>query len=243
MRIVFKLKRSTVSRQRVLPFLDRAARRDRWFKRTILIATFLVIATVLIVVPRGRYVVASLASEAREVALATIGVPNPRSEIDERWRRFRLQGIEESRRAHQAMYQDVDQPYQRLMRYAGLDPVHGLLRWGNFDRTLLLPSKVFEADDTGRSYRLRPCVRSVWVRNLTLRTGVLMFFLVPDEPGLAEAVKGTSGIKVEGSQQTTNSWGLAGPSPTWMPPYEASCWATHICKDSSSATTTRRRNP
>ncbi len=213
MRSIFKTKRSSAERQRLLPFLDRAGRRDRWFKRTILIATSLVIATLLFVLPRGRYVVASLASEARQAALATIGVPVPRSELDDRWRRSRLQGIEDSRRAHQVMYREVDQPYQRLMRYAGLDPEHGLLRWGNFDRTLLLPSKVFEADDTGRSYRLRPCVRSVWVRNLTLRSGVLMFFLVPDEPGLAEAVKGTLGIKVEGSQQTTNSWGLRGPEP------------------------------
>ena len=51
-----------------------------------------------------------------------------------------------------------------LMRYAGLDPEHGLLRWGNYDRTLLLPSTVFEADDTGRSYRLRPCVDAIWLR-------------------------------------------------------------------------------
>ncbi len=150
---------------------------------------------------------------AREYALAAIGVPTPRAELDERWRRFRLQGIEDSRRAHRVMYNDVDKPYQRLMRYAGLDPEHGVLRWGNFDRTLLLPSKVFEADDTGRAYRLLPCVKSVWLRNLTLRSGVLMFFLVPDGPGLAEAIKGTSAIVVEGSRQTTNSWGLRGPEP------------------------------
>jgi len=213
MRTLFRMKRSSADRQRLLPFLDRAGRRDRWFKRTILVVTGLVIATLLLVLPRGRYVVASLASEARQAALATIGVPVPRSELDDRWRRFRHQGIEDSRRAYQVMFQEVDQPYQRLMRYAGLDAEHGLLRWGNFDRTLLLPSTVFEADDTGRSYRLRPCVRSVWLRNLTLRTGVLMFFLVPDEPGLAEAMKGTSAVKVEESRQTTNSWGLRGPEP------------------------------
>jgi len=207
------MRRPSKDRQRLLPFLDRTTRLNWWFKRTILVVTGLVIATLLVVMPRGRYVVAALASEARQAALATIGVPVPRSELDDRWRRFRSQGIEDSRRAHEAMYKDADPPYQRLMRYAGLDPEHGLLRWGNFDRTLLLPSKVFEADDTGRSYRLRPCVRSVWVRNLTLRSGVLMFFLVPDEPGLDEAVKGTSGVKVEESRQTTNSWGLRGPEP------------------------------
>ena len=65
------------------------------------------------------------------------------------------------------------------MRYAGLDPDHGLLRWGNYNRTLLLPSTVFEADDNGRSYRFRPCVDSIWLREITIRSGVLMFFLVP----------------------------------------------------------------
>ena len=102
---------------------------------------------------------------------------------------------------------------QRLMRYAGLDPEHGLLRWGNYNLTLLLPSKVFEADDDGRSYRLRPRTRSIWLRNITLKSGVLMFFLVPDGPGLAEAIRGTTGIPVETSRQTTNSWGLRGPEP------------------------------
>ena len=40
-----------------------------------------------------------------------------------------------------------------------------------------------------------------------------MFFLVPDGPGLAEAIKGTAAIPVVESRQTTNSWGLRGPEP------------------------------
>jgi hypothetical protein len=210
---IFSAKRSSAYHQGLLPFLELSRRRVRWFKRLILAITGLIIAAILIALPRGRYVAASLASGAREAAFASIGVPLPRTEIDDRWRRFRLQGIDDSRRAIESMYKNVEPPYQRLMRYAGLDPEQGLLRWGNFDRTLLLPSKVFEADDDGRSYKLRPCVKSVWLRNLTLKTGVLMFFLVPDEPELAEAMKGTTGIKVEGSNQTTNSWGLRGPEP------------------------------
>ena len=99
------------------------------------------------------------------------------------------------------------------MRYAGLDPDHSLLRWGNFNLTLLLPSTVFEADDTGRSYKLRPNTRSIWLRSLTLGKEVLPFFLVPDGPGLAEAIKGTPAIPVETSRETTNSWGLRGPEP------------------------------
>jgi hypothetical protein len=56
-------------------------------------------------------------------------------------------------------------------------------------------------------------MRSIWLRNVTLKSGVLMFFLVPDKPELAEAIKGTLAIPVETSRQTTNSWGLRGPEP------------------------------
>ena len=75
------------------------------------------------------------------------------------------------------------------------------------------PRRVFEADDTGRSYRFRACTDSIWVRNITIKSGVLMFFQVPDGLGLAEAIRGTAGIPVETSRQTTNSWGLRGPEP------------------------------
>ena len=40
-----------------------------------------------------------------------------------------------------------------------------------------------------------------------------MFFLVPDGPELAEVLRGTTGIPVETSRQTTNTWGLRGPEP------------------------------
>jgi hypothetical protein len=213
MRFVSRTKKSSLDRQELLPFLARSRRLERRFKRTILAVTGALIVSIFVILPRGRYVLASLASGARQAALATIGVPFPRSEVDDRWRRFRAQGIQDSRRVHEEMYRDAPPSYQRLMRYAGLDPEHGLLRWGNFDRTLLLPSTVFEADETGRSYHLRPCVRSIWLRNLTLRSGVLMFFLVPDGPGLPEAMEGTSAVKVEESRQSTNSWGLRGPEP------------------------------
>ena len=146
-------------------------------------------------------------------------MPTPREEIDAGWRRYRLQGVLDSQRAITRFYAEADPAYQRLLRYAGLDPVDGLHRWGNYRLTLLLPSKVFEADDTGRSYRLRPCTKSIWLRELTLKAGVLMFFLVPDGPGLSEAMRGTSAIVVTESKQTTNSWGLRGPEPELDAPY------------------------
>jgi lysophospholipase L1-like esterase len=193
--------------------MERSGRRVRWFKRLIILATSLLIVEILWTSPWGRYGAATAAAEAREAVRHVLGLPKPRSEIDEAWRRFRELGIVASRRALDRVFDEADPPMKRLMRYAGLDPEHGLLRWGNFNLTLLLPSKVFEADDRGRSYRLRPLTHSIWLRNLTIKSGVLMFFLVPDGPGLAEAMRGTSAIPVESSRQSTNSWGLRGPEP------------------------------
>ncbi|MFI5459154.1 MAG: hypothetical protein ACHRXM_27310 [Isosphaerales bacterium] len=204
--------RSRPGRQQTFEFIERSGRHDRWFKLTILGATLLAIAVVAVVMPRGRYLIASLPSLARQGVRLTLGLPTPRAEIEQEWRRFRAQGIADSHRALIRVYQGEKPPYQALMRYAGLDPVHGLLRWGNYNRTLLLPSTVFEPDDTGRSYRLRPCTQSIWLRQLTIK-GVLMFFLVPDRPDLREAIRGTTGIPVERSRQSTNSWGLRGPEP------------------------------
>ena len=213
MRLVLELERRRPLRQRVFEFIRRSHRHERWFKRWILAATCLTMGLLLGALPRGRYLVAILASEARRATRWAIGLPVPRSEIDEQWRRYREHGIAESRQALIRDYALTEPGNQRIMRYAGLDPEHGLLRWGNYDHTLLLPATIFEADESGRSYRFRPNTRAIWVRNLTLKTGVLMFFLVPDGPGLAAALEGTSGIPVETSRQTTNSWGLRGPEP------------------------------
>ncbi|HZW32527.1 MAG TPA: SGNH/GDSL hydrolase family protein [Isosphaeraceae bacterium] len=213
MRLVLELKRRRPLRQRDFEFLRRSHRHERWFKRWILAATCLTIMVLLAALPRGRYLAAILASQARRATRAAIGLPAPRSEIDDQWRLYREHGIDESRQALLGDYARTEPGNQRIMRYAGLDPEHGLLRWGNFDHTLLLPATIFEKDESGRSYRLRPNTRAIWVRNITLETGVLMFFLVPDGPGLAAALEGTSGIPVETSRQTTNSWGLRGPEP------------------------------
>jgi hypothetical protein len=213
MRLVLELRRCRPLHQRVFDFIRRPRRSERWFKGLILAVTCLTIALILGALPKGRYLSSELASGARRAWRYTIGLPTPRSEIDEGWRRYREQGIADSRRELDRLFAEVDPATQRLMRYAGLDPEHGLLRWGNFQKTLLLPSTVFEADEAGRSYRLRPGARSIWLRNVTLKTGVLMFFLVPDGSGLADAIKGTAAIPVETSRQSTNSWGLRGPEP------------------------------
>src|SRR5947208_7689287 len=96
MRLVLELKRRYPPRQRVFNFIQRPWQQERWFKRLIIVATCLTLAIVLGAVPRGRYLVAALASGARQAARYTIGLPTPRAEIDEQWWRYRLQGIAES---------------------------------------------------------------------------------------------------------------------------------------------------
>jgi len=106
----------------------------------------------------------------------------------------------------------VPQPQRRLLEIAGMDPDHVVLRWGNFDKTVILPSTVYEPDEA-RSYRLRPGVRSVWVRNFPFKGDMKAFLQIPDTPEARASVKGTGGAIVEGSEQLTNSWGLRGPEP------------------------------
>jgi len=210
---LFRLKRVVPFRQGTFSFVARSRHRERWFKLAIVATTLVIVAALIAAAPRGRYLVASLADRSRRLAWQAVGVPPNRSEIVAEWARYRQQGIVDSHREFQKVFAEIDPPLQRLMKYAGNDPETGILRWGNFSQTLLLPSTVFLPDDTGRSYRLRPNTRSVWLRNLTIQRIPLTFFLVPDGPDLGEAMRGTTAVRVEGSVQATNSWGLRGPEP------------------------------
>ena len=150
--------------------------------------------------------------------LQAAGLSPDRAEIDADWQRKRLYDIGQTRAKLREVYAGYDPAMKRLLTYAGLDPDHALLRWGNFDRTLYLPSTVFEPDDTGRSYRFRPNTRSIWVRNMKLRGGILAYFPIPDTAGLSEATAGTGALVVSTSVQNTNSWGLRGPEPNTAAP-------------------------
>jgi hypothetical protein len=206
--------------QRVLPFLERSRRRVRAIKRCIVVATLLVVVALLAAAPRGRSLftesgdlLATAVERSRQLAWRAVGMPPDRAGIEGQRARSRARGIAETRAEFARVYAGIEPPYQKLMTYAGNDPETGLLCWGNFNMTLLLPSAVFEANDHGRSYRLKPKVRSVWLRNLTIQKIPLTFFLVPDGTGLKEATKDTTAILVDGSAQSTNSWGLRGPEP------------------------------
>jgi hypothetical protein len=133
--------------------------------------------------------------------------------IDADWQLKRQRGVAFTTRVYREVYGEADARMKRLLDFAGLDPAHAVLRWGNYNQTLLLPGTAFQADDTGRSYRLRPNTQTIWLKGVALPRNLSGFFLVPDRPELPQLVEGTGAFIVPGSSQRTNSWGLRGPEP------------------------------
>ncbi|WP_435006518.1 SGNH/GDSL hydrolase family protein [Tundrisphaera lichenicola] len=101
---------------------------------------------------------------------------------------------------------------QEFFRVIGMDRDSAVIRWGNFDWTLALSSKVFEPDDSGRSYRLKPNTRSIWMIDLTIEK-VQAMFEIPDTIEARRLGRAVGGRIVPESVQTTNSWGCRGPEP------------------------------
>jgi hypothetical protein len=207
------------ARQRVFSFCERAQRVERVFKMAIVATTITLAGSLLVCLPAGRYATSWLGAHARRLALRGVGLTPERSEIDEDWRRKRRFDIEQSTDKLAAAFAEYAPPMQKLLRFAGLDPDHVLIRWGNFNRTVLLPATVFEADDSGRSYRFRPNVRSIWVRNFPMKGDVKAYFQVLDTPEVPALLNGTGAAIVAESVQTTNSWGLRGPEPNLRAPW------------------------
>ena len=80
----------------------------------------------------------------------------------------------------------------------------------------MISPQVFERDDSGRSYRLRPMTRSVWLRQITLHNGPFGLFQVLDTPEHRAAAGAAGAIVDDRSVQNTNSWGLRGPEPNLL---------------------------
>jgi hypothetical protein len=199
--------------QRVFRFLERGETLARIFKVAIAVGTIGLIVILLTSLPSGRYAASWSIARARGLARRAVGLPPNRAQIDADLQRKRRFDLEQSRGTLTGTFTEYPPAMQDLLRFTGLDPDHALVRWGNFNRTVLLPATVFEADNSGRSYRFRPNVRSVWVRNFPVRGQVKAYFQVPVAPEIAELVRPTGAQIVEGSIQTTNSWGLRGPEP------------------------------
>jgi hypothetical protein len=193
--------------------MERAEKLERRFKIVVVVGTVLMISGFVAALPVGRYWAVWLFTRGRWLAQSGVGLKIDHSEIESDWRRRRRFDVASARGSLAETFAEYPPAMQRLLRFAELDPDHALVRWGNFDRTVLLPGNIFESDDTGRPYQFRPNVRSIWVRNFPVMGQVKAYFQVLDKPEVEDFLKGTGATVVEGSVQTTNSWGLRGPEP------------------------------
>src|SRR5262249_38488191 len=146
------------------------------------VGTIVLVLGMVMALPVGRYWTARLLTRARWLALATVRLKPDHGEIEADWQRKRRFDVASARQSLAAKFAEYPPAMQKLLQFAELDPDHALVRWGNFDRTVLLPGKIFEADETGRSYRFRPNVRSIWIRNFPVKGQVKAYFQVPDVP-------------------------------------------------------------
>ena len=192
--------------------------RERQFRRGILGVTAALLVGLVAIPQAGRDVARRLFASARNSVRAAIGLTPGRAEIEAEIARKRLRDVAGTRSIFGQIYAESRPPMRPLLDYSGLTPGACVLRWGNFDKVLLLPGTVFAEDDSGRSYRMRPNVRSVWLRRVALPRDLAGFFLVPDTPGLRALVPGTGAEIVAGSEQSTNSWGCRGPEPDLSAP-------------------------
>ncbi len=194
-------------------FEERAERRERAFRRGIVATTLAAVAGIVLAMPTGRYLVRRGISRTQATARNLLGMEPNRAEVMAEWKLRRERGVTQTTATYREIVAEADPAMRRLIDFAGLAPGEAVLRWGNYNKILLLPGSVFEADDSGRSYRMRPNVRSVWLKGVALPRGLDGFFLVPDRPELSQILPGTGAFVVPGSAQTTNSWGCRGPEP------------------------------
>ncbi|WP_165244783.1 SGNH/GDSL hydrolase family protein [Paludisphaera soli] len=192
----------------------RADARARWFKRFIILATLATVAGIVAAFPVGRFYAIQGAVAARTATIRWVtGLEPDRTEIEADWARRRQRAVDSTTATLTKFFNGTDEPMRDLFRVAGMDPEHGLVRFGRADQSFLLSSQVFEPDDRGRSYRLRPNTRSVWLRQVTLHDGPFGLFQILDTPEHREAASKAGAIVDESSATTTNSWGLRGPEP------------------------------
>jgi hypothetical protein len=201
-------------RQRVFSFIEESIGRERLFKRVILGVGVLIVAVAGLAMPTFHYRLTLWASEARDlVALGLFGFAPDRARIEAEWRVRRRHSIEQTRKHLARFYRNTTAEMRALFQVVGMSPENGLVVCGRADEAFVISSLVFELDEHGRSYRFRPNVRSIWLRQITLRNGPFGMFQVLDAPTHWAAALGAGAIVDRGSAQQTNSWGLRGPEP------------------------------
>jgi hypothetical protein len=206
--------RSVVYRQKLFDFEGPRKRRERQFKRAIFCGTTVLMAGMLAAAPMARTRIGHWIEETRQAAARSlVGLEPTREEIETLRKSTRGMTIEATRRSLARFYDKTTPEMRQLFDAAHMSPANGLIAVGRPTNGFLLSSAVFEPDDAGRSYRLKPNVRSVWLRQVTLIDGPFGLFLVPDTPEVWAAAGGAGAIVDETSRQSTNSWGLRGPEP------------------------------
>jgi hypothetical protein len=184
------------------------------FKRLIVIGTLAIVALMVGASSSARRAIQVWTEQARQYALRQfIGLEPTRVEIDTLRQATRAKTIEATHRSLSRFYEKTSPQMRALFDAARMSPTNGLIGVGRPTNGFLLSSAVFEPDHAGRSYRLRPNVASVWLRQVTLIDGPFGLFLVPDTPEVRAAAAGAGAIVDETSRQTTSSWGLRGPEP------------------------------
>ena len=205
---------TTVAEASRSPIEARRRRLRRRFKLGIMAATLGIVAAGVWFTPRARYLAGEWGRTARRETLRTLfGLEPTEAEIEADLAIERAETERRTRESLTSYYQDKAPPaIQNLFDAARMDPAHGLIGVGRADNGFLLSPDVFEPDPK-RSYRLRPNLRSVWLRQITLLGGPFGLFLVADTPEMRSAALAGGAIVDEPSRQTTNSWGLRGPEP------------------------------
>jgi hypothetical protein len=215
LRIVRKLA-ARAGRQRWLAPFERRRRVEAIFRSAMVAATALAVAFLIAGTPLGRYATARLSRVyhgGRTAAEHALGLEPDRDRLDAYWRAHRERGIDETRARFRRAFARMSPGVRGLLRASGMTPDDAVIRWANYDWTLVLPSGVFEVDDAGRSYRPRPDTRSFLVEHLALTDDVKGFFYLPDTPEVRAAMAGTPATVAAGSEMSVNSWGCRGPEP------------------------------
>jgi hypothetical protein len=199
-------------RQRLLPFRARLEWHERAFRRAIVVVTLLALAGLWAALAPGRSAFREMAREGKWAVLRRIGLEPDRSEVDAYWsdRRQRREAL--TREKYRGLFAQLTPERQAFLRVAGMGPDEAVVRWGNYDMTFVLSSKVFTRDDE-RQYRLLPGVRSVCIRQMSVFDMDTCQFIVPVTPEVFRAAEAAGAPVVAGTEQTINSWGCRGPEP------------------------------
>ena len=199
-------------KQRLLPFRARLERRERSFRRVIVIATVLVLAGLWAALAPGPSAFRDRAREIKWSVLRRVGLEPDRAEVDAYWSDRRRMREVLTREKYRGLFARLTPERQNLLRVAGMGPDEAVVRWGNYDMTFVLSSKVFAPDDQ-RQYRLLPDVRSVCIRQMSVFDMDTCQFIVPTTPEVLRAAGAAGASVVAGTEQATNSWGCRGPEP------------------------------